>query len=599
MPTVATQLTPAQQIIQDTQHSPERILRVVNGSSASVSTRASHQSTTSHHHHSNLSSSCNTTQPLSINNRRRSYQTTTTTSTSTANNCTKCMDLEHKLTIEVERSRALERALEEQTHKLEQFRNWSTAKVTTLDHALQAQERLLQQVERRMAEKHDKPDIKSDYLIALQKDFVELNARLAALEGKQDNEEEEEEDDEVPVNNDATEAQENHSQPRSPSPQHAILGRTTPLAYVSRLLEERSLIQDGRDKVRAYSTPPLAVATRRAAAQPASAEPGRSLSPWKPSSPANLASKLVPPTTPGSPNSNSRSAPATPTSRSPRPRYTTALGNKAPSPLGFSSAARTPESSNLNHPGSAGSSPSKDTQFSRYRQSVNPTQQHHYARPTLASSRYAAATAATITATTTTTHVVSPTGRRFSTGYNKNRPNRPPLVPVTPLAFSSSSNFPPLGRKKAAVGDLIKIQASLALVSNPSANASVICLLNIHIIQTATASTHTTTTTTKTTTTNGEETKGEPGRMFAPGDETVDGGKRSGDQEHDDDPEGAGDESRDGAEHGDLLSILSVGHQPEDRLSGLCGRLLLPKSRASRPLFPARPCLQIVQVSSR
>jgi hypothetical protein len=379
-------LTHAQKIIHDTRsreamsilpESPERVLRVVNGS-ASLSTRASNQSptTTSDREQTLNLSSCNTTQPLSIapNASRRSFQS------STAQHCSKCVDLEHKLSAEVERSRALERALEEQTHKLEQFRNWSTAKVTTLDHALQAQERLLQQVERRMAEKHDKPDIKSDYLIALQKDFVELNTRLAALESKQDGQEGEQENEDN--NHDDADGQGRfrdtthalayaHSQ--SPQ-QRAVLGRTTPLSQVTRLLEEAdsSGPEGWSQKVRAYSTPPLVVggSRRTAGGGETPSEPGTprkpGMSPWKPSSPANLASKLVPPSsTPGSPGGGggSRSAPATP-SRSPRPRYTSALGAKAPSPLGFRTAA-TPESGRIPAAfvGSNGSSPTSKTPF--------------------------------------------------------------------------------------------------------------------------------------------------------------------------------------------------------------------------------------------
>ncbi|WAR63375.1 hypothetical protein PtB15_18B460 [Puccinia triticina] len=319
-------LTEAQQIIRQTRTprdergSPERVLRVVNGS-ASLSTRASTS------RQSALDQLCNTTQPLKISSRHsfQSALTTTTATTTTKAGCSKCLALEHQLAVESDRARNLELALDAQTQKLDQLRTWATAKVSHLDTTLRQQEQLLQQVEQQMAQKRG-PDIKSDYLIALQKDFVDLNARLALLESKH-------------------------------APQDDADANNTPeddlrqSEYISTLRDQRP----ARDKTRAYSTPPLATTTPGAHAR----------APWKPASPATMASKLRPPSTSTPASPSARSTPTTPVSgASPRPRYTSALAAKAPSPLGFaghSHLRRTPDLYSRAYPGIPDSpgSPSK------------------------------------------------------------------------------------------------------------------------------------------------------------------------------------------------------------------------------------------------
>ncbi|WAQ93376.1 hypothetical protein PtA15_18A437 [Puccinia triticina] len=309
-------LTEAQQIIRQTRTprdergSPERVLRVVNGS-ASLSTRASTS------RQSALDQLCNTTQPLKISSRHsfQSALTTTTATTTTKAGCSKCLALEHQLAVESDRARNLELALDAQTQKLDQLRTWATAKVSHLDTTLRQQEQLLQQVEQQMAQKRG-PDIKSDYLIALQKDFVDLNARLALLESKHAPQ------DDADTNN---------------TPEDDLRQSE----YISTLRDQRP----ARDKTRAYSTPPLATTTPGAHAR----------APWKPASPATMASKLRPPSTSTPASPSARSTPTTPVSgASPRPRYTSALAAKAPSPLGFaghSHLRRTPDLYSRAYPG--------------------------------------------------------------------------------------------------------------------------------------------------------------------------------------------------------------------------------------------------------
>lgn len=360
---VPSHLTVAQQIIHETRsreamsvvpESPERVLRVVNGT-ATTSTKASSVSRKSLDGVFQPSSGDNT-RSLSIN-RDRSRASFPASSVY----CSKCIDLESQLTNEVNRSRALERALEEQITKLEQLRNWSTAKVTTLDHALQAQERMLQEVEKRIYENNEKPDIQSDYLIALQKDFIELNARLATLEAKKA-----EDDGEAfsapPGDSCLSNSQSSCETHDSPSTRPTSLGRITPSSGLSPLPQAQQTYQSygssyafhDREMCRAYSTPPLKMnKTESGKHTPEMMTPRKPITPWKPSSPATLASKLVPPTLGGSPRSpasnNCRSAPATPNSRSPRPRYTSALGVKAPSPLGFNSTGNRKSQDQVGH----------------------------------------------------------------------------------------------------------------------------------------------------------------------------------------------------------------------------------------------------------
>ncbi|KAA1086231.1 hypothetical protein PGTUg99_009524 [Puccinia graminis f. sp. tritici] len=426
---------------------PERVLRVVNGS-ASVSTRASGESRTSELGLEEAES-CKTTQPLNIvpsQNSRHSYL-----STSTKAGCTKCVALEEQLRAEVARGRALERALDAQTLKLDQLRNWATAKVSSLDQTLQAQEKLLQQVEQRMAERHQ-PDIKSDYLIALQKDYVELNARLALLEAKE--QEHDEEDDP------------HDSSPLSP-PSHS--GRSTLPAYVSKLLEDPREVRPLH--TRAYSTPPLATGKAR----PAPSTSPFSRPSWKPASPATLASKLAPPppSTPRSPH-NPRSAPVTPSSASGRPRYTSALGVKAPSPLGFAYQTRKiidkdgdelPKRASPTVPIRSPSPPAPSSGSARISNPVSPRissttsngPKHSYARPTLASASRLSSLHPSASPSSST---LLANNRKPDHARSAPRPplfnpasHRPPALLASPRHTVPSTPF----NKNKAVGDLIRL----------------------------------------------------------------------------------------------------------------------------------------------
>ncbi|KAA1076969.1 hypothetical protein PGT21_025614 [Puccinia graminis f. sp. tritici] len=438
---------------------PERVLRVVNGS-ASVSTRASGESRTSELGLEEAES-CKTTQPLNIvpsQNSRHSYL-----STSTKAGCTKCVALEEQLRAEVARGRALERALDAQTLKLDQLRNWATAKVSSLDQTLQAQEKLLQQVEQRMAERHQ-PDIKSDYLIALQKDYVELNARLALLEAKEHEHDEDEDDP-------------HDSSPLSP-PSHS--GRSTLPAYVSKLLEDPREVRPLH--TRAYSTPPLATGKAR----PAPSTSPFSRPSWKPASPATLASKLVPPppSTPRSPNA--RSAPVTPSSASCRPRYTSALGVKAPSPLGFSyetrkiidqededeetgrstRSARPPtlfDSASVSRPvpgsPSAASSwlPNHNPRSPRISgTSTSNGAKHSYARPTLASSSRLSALNPSSSSSTFVANNRKSSNANPGSGLSRSALLGPPVRNSPAQRLPRAATAPPINKNK-AVGELIRL----------------------------------------------------------------------------------------------------------------------------------------------
>ncbi|MBW0525803.1 hypothetical protein O181_065518 [Austropuccinia psidii MF-1] len=343
-------LTPAEKIIQTSRKSdpifivpdsPERVLRVVNGN-ATTSTKASLKSPDDPSIHSDLQP-INTHETLPLNHpqdpSRVSFQ-------SSSIYCFKCTEIDHKLTLEIERSKNLTRNLEEQTIKFEQFRNWTTAKITTMDHALKAQENLLQAFERRMYERTEKPDIKSDYLIALQKDFVELHARLVKLENKQI----EGEPSTVPTPSVDPSNFTSHSSSldgpdsaRSFFTKSTSLGSSIPSSREFLDLENHHELEKFPSlkeiqSARAYSSPSPITSDIEIKKSSEMSTPRKPMT-WKASSPANMISKLAPPcnSSPLSPNnSKTRSAPATPTSRSPRPRYTSALGVKSVLPINYS-----------------------------------------------------------------------------------------------------------------------------------------------------------------------------------------------------------------------------------------------------------------------
>ncbi|POW08016.1 hypothetical protein PSTT_07786, partial [Puccinia striiformis] len=489
----ANHTTLAEEIVLDTRsgipQSPERVLRVVNGS-ASLSTRAASID-------SRIDNDEDATQSTSIipsSSSRFSYQSSALTATRGQQGCKKCLELESKLIDEIERSQNLEKILEDQSVRFEQFRNWSTSKVHTLDHTLKAQEKILQKFEQQMAEKNSnlKVDVKSDYLIALQKDFVLLNSRLALLESQKQHEEEEEEGkgkgkerlSPIPPQD------HHHHQQHHQQEEAIIYGRSTPLSYVTKLLEDRNTNEDTRSKTRAYSTPPLASGSSPYSSKPSTGN-------WKPSSPATMASKLLPISSTSA--NNSRSAPNTPTPTTPhfspssitktndkspcRPRYSLALGNSSNtkagnSPLGLQ--RKTPELGVPNRAaaylGRSPGSPSPHLSASSTNKpspTRKPTTEYGYARPTVASTRYAQENFVLLLLLLLIRTTIWPVGSHWIA--NSSLLLLPSTGGVAPLNVSkfvnsntSNNHFSAggpgrgvaavgAGKKKAAVGDLIKL----------------------------------------------------------------------------------------------------------------------------------------------
>ncbi|KAI8442680.1 hypothetical protein BY996DRAFT_8368603 [Phakopsora pachyrhizi] len=345
MPTPASRMTPAEQIIHNHRMNeavvvPEpnhQVLRVVNGcptTSTTASVRPRPDVMSAFERPQEIHSQINADRPPSEISQRPSKAS-----------CSKCDELEKRLCTQLQQIQDLERSLENQTAKLDQLKNWSTAKITTLDHALKSQDSLLQDLQERFYEFSGKPDVKSDYLIALQKDFVELHSRLSELElrsslsveGSKQLTSEEIRNVQSRSSNEGRE-----SLIASPAPSTiptSVCERFPSSSQISNPSDSSEATKDQSDSQKAqHGISSLIASTLQQL--PAEMTTPRKPASWKASSPANLASKLAPP--PGtSPRSHSgfRSAPTTPSSRSPRPRYTSALGIKASSPLNLRSSS--------------------------------------------------------------------------------------------------------------------------------------------------------------------------------------------------------------------------------------------------------------------
>lgn len=356
-------LTPSQLIVRDARlresivvpQEPERVLRVVNGC-ATTSTQATTDTqrpdvrdVLGERHSSSL-------QPTP------SFSTSTSTHIPTSI-CTKCHELERKLQAEQNRARVLEQLVEDQMIRLDQFKNWSTSKINTLEHSIKAHDGMLQDLERTQYEAKSNPDLKSTYLIALQKDFVDLHSRVVSLETSGRPKSPTQSNGRVlssaymkRLTDESSSSTADHHSSISPSPQlttgssHASDLRPVPLSPLplrsppsSHILHTYEDDQPTSQPVSVlpHSSCPATVSTSPIPPDLADLErsyrvdlttPKRTT--WQASSPANLAAKLAPqsPPTPKGP----RTTPGSPNSRSPRPRYTTALGAKAASPLSFS-----------------------------------------------------------------------------------------------------------------------------------------------------------------------------------------------------------------------------------------------------------------------
>ncbi|KAI8449426.1 hypothetical protein BY996DRAFT_7483168 [Phakopsora pachyrhizi] len=334
-----SRMTPAEQIIHNHRMNeavvvPEpnhQVLRVVNGcptTSTTASVRPRPDVMSAFERPQEIHSQINADRPPSEISQRPSKAS--------------CFQM---LCTQLQQIQDLERSLENQTAKLDQLKNWSTAKITTLDHALKSQDSLLQDLQERFYEFSGKPDVKSDYLIALQKDFVELHSRLSELElrsslsveGSKQLTSEEIRNVQSRSSNEGRE-----SLIASPAPSTiptSVCERFPSSSQISNPSDSSEATKDQSDSQKAqHGISSLIASTLQQL--PAEMTTPRKPASWKASSPANLASKLAPP--PGtSPRSHSgfRSAPTTPSSRSPRPRYTSALGIKASSPLNLRSSS--------------------------------------------------------------------------------------------------------------------------------------------------------------------------------------------------------------------------------------------------------------------
>ncbi|KAH9822965.1 hypothetical protein DFH28DRAFT_945696 [Melampsora americana] len=340
----------------------DRVLRVVNGC-ATTSTQA-----TTNAHRPDVRDVVNDTRPSS------NLQTTPSFSTSTSvaaapYRCNKCDDLEHKLQAEQNRIRALEQLVEDQVTRLDQFKNWSTAKINTLEHALKAHDGLLQDLERQQYDNKSSPDLKSTYLVALQKDFVDLHSRVVSLETFGNAKKSTETSTRVPSSvsirglTDVSSTR-GWNSCLSPSTLSTSIGRQTldlppqpispvplrshPTSPLLHSFDETEQLEDHQPPTLPHASCPATVSTspippdleKLQQLNLASEVTTPKRSTWQASSPAKLASKLAPlsPPTP----KGVRNTPGTPSSRSPRPRYTSALGTKTASPLSLGSNVGSP-----------------------------------------------------------------------------------------------------------------------------------------------------------------------------------------------------------------------------------------------------------------
>ncbi|KAG0146422.1 hypothetical protein CROQUDRAFT_657403 [Cronartium quercuum f. sp. fusiforme G11] len=360
-------LTPSQLIARDAQlqesivvpDEPERVLRVVNGL-ATTSTQA-----TFHPRRPDVREVIEDSRAMAPTTSLQATPsfTTSTSVTGTSMKCDKCDELERRLEAEQDRVRGLERLVEEQNTRLDQFKNWSTAKINTLEHSLKAHDTMLQELERQQYQTKTSPDIKSTYLIALQKDFVELHSRVVALEAAGNGVPSSIEvgnriSSSVPMSGPAEQRSSSttgwisvsaSSQPTSngrqtfddsPQPISPIPLRSQASSQLLRTYDDN----DDHVPTLPHSSCPPTISTSplstglelESLGQLEPSTPKRST--WQASSPANLASKLAP----LSPPTPKHATPSSPASRSPRPRYTSALGTKTSLALAFG-------------PGSAGS----------------------------------------------------------------------------------------------------------------------------------------------------------------------------------------------------------------------------------------------------
>ncbi|EGG12231.1 uncharacterized protein MELLADRAFT_89305 [Melampsora larici-populina 98AG31] len=341
----------------------ERVLRVVNGC-ATTSTQA-----TTNAQRPDVRDVIKDDRPVSNLQPTPSFSTSTSVAAAPFR-CNQCDELEHKLQVEQNRIRALEQLVEDQMTRLDQFKNWSTAKINTLEHALKAHDGLLQDLERQQYDSKASPDLKSTYLIALQKDFVDLHSRVVSLETFGNTNKSTETSTRVPSSvsirglTDATSTRGWNSSV-SPSTLGTSLGRQTlelppqpispvplrshPTSPLLRSFDEPEELEDHQPPTLPHASCPATVSTspippdleRLQDMNPASEVTTPKRSTWQASSPAKLASKLAPlsPPTP----KGLRNTPGTPSSRSPRPRYTAALSTKiAATPLSLGSNIGSP-----------------------------------------------------------------------------------------------------------------------------------------------------------------------------------------------------------------------------------------------------------------
>lgn len=339
-----------------------RVLRVVNGC-ATTSTQA-----TTNAHRPDVRDVIKEDRPASNLQSTPSFSTTTSVAAAPFR-CNKCDDLEHKLQVEQNRTRALEQLVEDQMTRLDQFKNWSTAKINTLEHALKAHDGLLQDLERQQYDSKSSPDLKSTYLIALQKDFVDLHDRVVSLETFGSTKKLTEPSTRVPSSlsirglTDVSSTMGWNSSV-SPSTLATSIGRQTlelppqpispvplrshPTSPLLHSFDEPEQLEDPQSPTLPHASCPATVSTspipsdleRLQNMNPASEVTTPKRTTWQPSSPSKLASKLAPlsPPTP----KGVRNTPGTPSSRSPRPRYTAALGTKTASPLSLVSNVGSP-----------------------------------------------------------------------------------------------------------------------------------------------------------------------------------------------------------------------------------------------------------------